>query len=120
MLTETPRSGWAVASDGGETVALDLEVTPALHRAGLARDAVRLVQEARKRSGLDVSDRIELWWSVEPTGAEGLREALLEHGQGVADEVLAVAFHEGRPTADLAPHADADLGLVFWLRPAGA
>ncbi|MDP9408544.1 MAG: isoleucine--tRNA ligase [Actinomycetota bacterium] len=120
VLTETPRSGWAVASDGGETVALDLEVTPALHRAGLARDAVRLVQEARKRSGLDVSDRIELWWSVEPTGAEGLREALLEHGQGVADEVLAVAFHEGRPTADLAPHADADLGLVFWLRPAGA
>jgi isoleucyl-tRNA synthetase len=120
VLTETPRSGWAVASDSGETVALDLEITPELHRAGLARDAVRLVQEARKRTGLDVSDRIELWWSVEPGAVEGLREALLEHGRTVADEVLAVALTEGHPTADLAPHAETDLGLRFWLRPAGA
>ena len=37
----------------------------------------------------------------------------------MADEVLAVALTEGQPTADLAPHADADLGLRFWLRVAG-
>ena len=52
LLTETPREGWAVATEGGETVALDLELTPALRRAGLAREVVRLVQEARKTSGL--------------------------------------------------------------------
>ena len=65
-LTETPREGWAVATDGGETVALDLELTPELRRAGLAREVVRLVQEARKTAGLDVTDRIEL--AGRPTG----------------------------------------------------
>ena len=51
--------GWAVASDGGETVALDLELTPELRRAGLARETVRLVQDARKSAGFAVSDRID-------------------------------------------------------------
>ena len=48
VVTETPKEGWAVVTDAGETVALDLELTPALRRAGLAREVVRLVQEARK------------------------------------------------------------------------
>ena len=56
VVTETPREGWAVASAAGETLALDLEITPALRRTGRVRDVVRLVQEARKTSGLDVSD----------------------------------------------------------------
>ena len=38
IITETPREGWSVASDSGATVALDLEITPELRRAGLARD----------------------------------------------------------------------------------
>ena len=83
VITETPREGWAVATVGGETVALDLTITPELRRAGLARDVVRLVQEARKGAGLDVSDRIELTWSAPPELAEALRE----HGAAVAEEV---------------------------------
>ena len=62
IITETPREGWAVASESGATVALDLEITPELRRAGLARDAIRLIQEARKNSGLDVADRIAVRW----------------------------------------------------------
>ncbi len=69
-----PREGWAVATDGGETVALDLELTPELRRAGLAREVVRLVQEARKSSGLEVTDRIELRWQASGELAEALRE----------------------------------------------
>ena len=115
IVTETPRSGWAVASSAGETVALDLEITPELRRAGLVRDAVRLVQEARKSTGLDVSDRIELWWI-----AEGELKAALEEGSfKLAEEVLAVSVVEGRPTADVAHHDDLELGLRFWLRLAG-
>ncbi len=122
VVTETPREGWAVAADAGETLALDLEVTPALRRAGLAREAVRLVQEARKASGLDVSDRIELWWTAEGELAEALRE----HAAMVAEEVLATGYHEGPsegPEAGAADaktqdgaHRDAELGLIFWLR----
>jgi isoleucyl-tRNA synthetase len=117
VITETPRSGWAVATAAGETVALDLEITPELRRAGLLRDAVRLVQDARKSSGLQVSDRIELWWSA---SGDDLTAALREGSPRLAEEVLAVSVQEGLPTADLAPHDDADLGLRFWLRVAGA
>ncbi len=115
ILTETPRSGWAVGSAAGETVALDLEITPELRRAGLLREAVRLVQDARRTSGLDVSDRIELWW----WGEGELAAALTEGGPRLAEEVLAVYLEQGPPAADLVPHTDDELGLRFWLRVAG-
>ncbi|MGE0818609.1 MAG: isoleucine--tRNA ligase [Candidatus Nanopelagicales bacterium] len=115
VVTETPVQGWAVASEAGETVALDLELTPALRRSGLARESVRLVQDLRKSSGFAVSDRIALHWDA--SDAE-LAEALREHGTTVADEVLATSFAEGEP-ADVAGFAsgeDAELGLRFWIR----
>jgi isoleucyl-tRNA synthetase len=115
IVTETPRTGWAVASGQGETVALDLDITPELRRAGLVRDVVRLVQDGRKSTGLDVSDRIELWWRAEGELAAAVREG----SSRLADEVLAVSVTEGAPTADLAAHADEELGLTFWLRMAG-
>ena len=87
IVTETPREGWTVASGSGLTVALDLTLTPELERAGLVREVVRLIQEARKNSGLEVSDRIELWW----TGDGGLAEALAEHAEQWAGEVLATS-----------------------------
>src|SRR5699024_1899331 len=40
LVTEQPREGWAVASESGATVALDLELTPELRRSGLAREMV--------------------------------------------------------------------------------
>jgi isoleucyl-tRNA synthetase len=114
IITETPREGWSVASDSGATVALDLEITPELRRAGLARDAIRLIQEARKNSGLDVADRIALRW--QSTDAE-LASALTEHAALVADEVLAVDFAEGSADETFGePFADEPLGLTFRLR----
>jgi isoleucyl-tRNA synthetase len=115
VVTETPRTGWAVASGAGETVALDLEITPELRRAGLVREAVRLVQDARKSSGLEVSDRIELWWHADGE----LGQALIEGSARLGEEVLAVQVTAGEPTADLKEHQDAELGLRFWLRVAG-
>jgi isoleucyl-tRNA synthetase len=121
IVTQTPRAGWTVAAEAGETVALDLTVTPELRREGLAREVIRLVQDARKADGLDVSDRILLWWdSSDPD----LAEALAEHGLLIASEVLAEEFRAGQPEeaglADAArpvhEHTDADLGLTFWLR----
>jgi isoleucyl-tRNA synthetase len=115
IVTQTPRSGWAVAAGGGETVALDVEITPALRREGLAREVVRLIQDARKSDGLDVSDRISLWWDTDD--AE-LAEALDEHGRLIAAEVLATdharADHTGQP-GDF-EHIDSELGLTFVIR----
>ena len=101
-----------MAADAGETLALDLEITPALRRAGLAREVVRMIQEARKTSGFDVSDRISLRWAADGETAD----ALEEHASTVADEVLATQV-ERALAADLgaAAFTDADLGLQITL-----
>ncbi|WP_250037354.1 isoleucine--tRNA ligase [Paractinoplanes maris] len=115
VITETPRAGWAVASDSGATVALDLTLTPELRRAGVARDAVRQIQEARKASGLEVSDRIELHWSAEGETAQ----AMTEHATLVADEVLATTYEPGAATWPGAREfTDESIGLTFRLRKA--
>ncbi len=107
ILSERPREGWSVANEHGETVALDLELTPELRRAGLAREVVRLVQEARKSSGFEVSDRISLTWQADGDVAE----ALTEHQQQVADEVLATSVSRAEPRGEV--REDPDLGLRF-------
>ena len=124
IVTQTPRAGWAVATDAGETVAIDTEVTPELRREGLAREMIRLVQDARKSDGLDVTDRISLRWSARDPEVAA---ALAEHAALIAGEVLADRFGPATP-ADTDPargahqHAEPDLGLTFWLtraRPSG-
>ncbi|MFE3649830.1 isoleucine--tRNA ligase [Streptomyces sp. NPDC059152] len=116
IITETPREGWSVASDAGATVALDLEITPELRRAGLARDAIRLIQEARKNSGLDVADRIALRWAA---ADDELRTALTDHAALISDEVLATDFAAGEPDGSYGPaFTDEALSLTFHLRKA--
>ncbi|MEU6013419.1 isoleucine--tRNA ligase [Streptomyces sp. NPDC047515] len=114
IITETPREGWSVASDSGATVALDLEITPELRRAGLARDAIRLIQEARKNSGLDVADRIAVRWT---SASPATVEALTEHAALIADEVLALDYAQGEADPEYgAPFEDEGLSLTFRLR----
>ena len=112
LVSERPREGWSVVNEQGETVALDLELTPELVRAGLAREVVRLVQEKRKASGLEVSDRIALAWAADGELAAALRE----HGDQVAQEVLATTIAEAEPADDWTTAAD--LGLRFTLAKA--
>jgi isoleucyl-tRNA synthetase len=116
VITETPRSGWAVASEAGETIALDLNVTPELRRAGLAREMVRLIQDTRKSSGFEVSDRISCWWSAQD---DELAEALREHGHMIAGEVLATTFDEGSAAETLDSDSlvtDDEFGLQIRIR----
>ncbi|MDP9117376.1 MAG: isoleucine--tRNA ligase [Actinomycetota bacterium] len=116
VVTETPRTGWAVASAGAETVALDLELTHELRLLGLVRDIVRIVQETRKQAGLDVTDRIELWWRV--GGSPEPAEAIRAHADQLSSEVLATEVHEGAPAnpAEFFAAGDDELGLHLWLR----
>ncbi len=88
IITERPREGWSVVNEQGETVALDLTLTPELVRAGLARDVIRFLQESRKRAGLDVSDRITVTLEVDGPVAE----AVDSHRELIAGEVLAVSL----------------------------
>ena len=129
IVTRTPRAGWAVATDGGETVAIDTAVSPELQREGLAREFVRLVADARKNDGLQVTDRIRLRWSADDPQVAA---ALTEHAGLIAAEVLAVDFGPAGPGAVAGAagagaagagaqaeaareHVEDGLGLTFWL-----
>jgi isoleucyl-tRNA synthetase len=166
-ITQTPRAGWAVSASDGETVALATAITPELRREGLARQFIRLVQEARKGDGLAVTDQITLRWV---TADAELARALTDHASLVSADVLATSYGPGASgTADAAAgpgsaagdpggpasapadpasdpadpasdpagdpgapagdpggpaddrgreHADADLGLTFWIQRA--
>ncbi|MBI4261653.1 MAG: class I tRNA ligase family protein, partial [Actinobacteria bacterium] len=91
VLTQESPEGWEVAAEGGVTVALDLEVTPELRLEGLAREVIRVVQDARKAGGLEVTDRIEL--GVEARG--DVAEAVGRHGDWIAAETLAGSLADG-------------------------
>jgi isoleucyl-tRNA synthetase len=95
-LVQEVREGWGVASEGGMTVALELEVTPDLRREGLARELIRLVQDARKAAGFEVSDRIAL--GLETSGEAA--EAFAAHRDVVAGETLAVQVDDVVTEAD--------------------
>jgi len=97
ILSERPHEGWSVVNEQGETIALDLEITPALRRAGLAREMIRSIQETRKTTGFEVSDRIALTYAVTGDAAA----AFAEHRDLIATEVLASTMAEAESKTGL-------------------
>jgi isoleucyl-tRNA synthetase len=92
LLDAKSPEGYAAVEDRGYLAALNTTLTPELRREGLMRDAVRLVQDARKQAGLEVSDRIVLGLAADDPEAAA---AISEHGDTVAGETLAVTLrHE--------------------------
>ena len=77
--------GWLVANNGPVTIALDVTVTPELKREGIAREIVNRVQNIRKQSGFEVTDRISLVFS----SSEATDEAIREHADYISRQVLA-------------------------------
>jgi len=73
---------------GGGFVVLDTAVTPDLEAEGLARDVIRVVQQARKDAGLDVSDRIALTVVGDPAAVD----AVAAHRDLIAGETLATTL----------------------------
>ena len=110
VVTETPKSGWSVTSHSGESVALDLQLTPALIQAGLVREVIRAVQEERKTSGFDISDRINVEWN----GPEDIAAAIASSLGEISDEVLAITFTQNSSLAA----ADNEIGLALALTKA--
>jgi isoleucyl-tRNA synthetase len=102
LIQSSPRAGLAVASEGGLTVAVDIQLTPALIQEGLAREAVRRVQELRKNAGLEMDERIHLYFTATPA----LASALEAHAQYVRDETLADTLTAGLPPAEAATATD--------------
>ncbi len=83
-------------------VLLHTTLTEELEREGLARDIVRVVQQERKNSGLDVSDRISLTLD----GDEAVASALSVHGEMIAGETLATSVEMGVASGERHPVGD--------------
>jgi len=81
--------GWAVTSEGNYTVALDMTITEELFNEGLARELVNRVQTLRKNTGLEVTDRIEIFVSHNPK----LDSAVEQYKAYICGETLAEAIH---------------------------
>jgi isoleucyl-tRNA synthetase len=87
ILAMEPLPGYEVESEAGRAVALSLELDDELRRERLAREVVHAIQNARKRAGLDVTDRITL----KLDGDETLLDAARHHEGYVTGETLATA-----------------------------
>ena len=85
--------GMAVASERGTTLAVDLTLSPALIQEGLAREAVNRIQGLRKDSGLEITDRIQVWVS----GSDEAVAAVRAHEVYLCAEVLADSLAYGAP-----------------------
>jgi isoleucyl-tRNA synthetase len=90
-LSLEPAPGYAAVADQGVLVVLDTSLSPELVTEGRARAAVRLIQEARKRAGFDVSDRIHVRYAA----SDGVAEAFEQHAGYIRRETLATRLEPG-------------------------
>ena len=88
-ITSEDMPGWLVTSEGKLTVALDITVTPELLREGVARELINRIQNIRKDSGFEVTDKI----TVEIEDKEAVREAVAEFAAYIGGQTLAVDVH---------------------------
>lgn len=80
--------GWLVANEGNLTIALDIEVSEALRQEGIARELVNRIQNIRKTSGYEITDKI----SVSIEAREEITEAVENHKDYIASQVLATSL----------------------------
>ena len=85
-ITSEDIPGWLVASEGKITVALDVNVTDELKQEGIAREFINRIQNLRKESDFDVTDKIELTIQKH----DGINQAIERHRDYIASQTLAV------------------------------
>ena len=97
--------GWLVASEGQLTIALDIEVTEALRREGVARELINRIQNIRKDSGFDVTDKVNVQIYADGPVAAEISDSLGEHENYIASQTLATSL-------SLSPACDAPQGAA--------
>ncbi len=102
--------GWLVANEGSLTVALDIEVSEELRKEGIAREFINRIQNMRKDSGFDVTDKIRV--RIEPN--ERTDGAVRDHGEYIASQTLARSVElDATLTAETAQAVELDDDLTL-------
>ena len=90
--------GWLVSNEGNLTVALEVELTPELRKEGMARELINRIQNLRKETGLEITDRI----IVTVTPCVETDEAIKDYADYIKSQVLAddiiIANNDGTET----------------------
>ncbi len=87
--------GWLVATEGAMTIALDVTVTEELKQEGVARELINRIQNLRKSSGFDVTDKITVCIYADGTDGEEIAASLANFGEYVAAQTLALSVEAG-------------------------
>ncbi len=95
--------GWLVANAGKLTVALDITITDSLRKEGVARELVNRIQNIRKSSGFEITDRISIIISEN----EQVRDAISDYREYIASQVLADSIEMS--LSELASGQDVDM-----------
>ena len=80
--------GWLVANEGKLTVALEVTVTEDLRREGIARELVNRIQNIRKSSGFEITDKIRITISKNPQ----TDDAVTEYNNYICNQVLGISL----------------------------
>ena len=101
--------GWLVASEGSLTIALDIAITPELRAEGTARELVNRIQNIRKDSGFDVTDKVGVVIYADGEELAQIRESLASFGEYLSGQTLALSVD-----SDALAAAPADASEVEW------
>ena len=114
LLEALSPEGFAAQEDGGYMAALEVRLDEELLLEGLSRDLIRLVQQARKEMGLNVSDRIRLTYMAD--GKYAL--SLARFGRRLQEETLALSLEQGEPVGFVTELSDEEGAVKFGLSKA--
>ena len=100
--------GWLVATEGAMTIALDITITEALRQEGVARELINRIQNLRKSSGFDVTDKVNVKIFAEGSYGEEIAASLANFAEYIGAQTLALSV-------EAAPYAEAgDAPEVEW------
>ena len=106
QISSEDMPGWLVASEGSLTIALDVEITDDLRREGIARELVNRIQNLRKTTGFEVTDRIDTTIYADD---DEITAALASFGEWIGAQTLSRSVKQA-PAAE----ATADAREVEW------
>jgi isoleucyl-tRNA synthetase len=106
-ITSEDIPGWLVATEGRLTVALDITVTKELQREGIARELINRIQNIRKESNFDVTDKINIVFEKHPA----IEGAVTYFKDYIATQTLALSIEWGNPSNAVVIDLDDDINI---------
>ncbi|MBR4822120.1 MAG: isoleucine--tRNA ligase, partial [Bacteroidales bacterium] len=89
-ITSEDMPGWLVASEGALTIALDIQLSDALVKEGTARELINRIQNLRKDSGFEVTDRVDVNIITDGQAYDEIEAALADFKDYIASQTLAL------------------------------